>query len=196
MATPNGLPSDDSTQEGLGRSIDGTQQFNDGDSLEPSHIGLQSQNPPGWLTRETDKAHAPVGPGEMTKLEAHKDDNSTSSSSSIAEEGRMGNPGRQSPTNSLKVKSSVSIVRDDIEIPQEVELRKSLEKTSTAPQIADPNLVTWAADDPDNPKTWSARLKWTCVAIVSIFTFISPVSSSMTARMCDLLLPLFCHTRM
>lgn len=44
------------------------------------------------------------------------------------------------------------------------------------------NLVTWdGPDDPDNPKNWTNKKKWAATITVSLFTFISPVSSSMIA---------------
>ncbi|OAA64230.1 major facilitator superfamily transporter multidrug resistance [Niveomyces insectorum RCEF 264] len=46
----------------------------------------------------------------------------------------------------------------------------------------DPNLVKWdGPDDPENPKNWIFSRKWAAVFIVSLFTLISPVSSSMIA---------------
>ncbi|PGH02305.1 hypothetical protein GX51_04746 [Blastomyces parvus] len=46
----------------------------------------------------------------------------------------------------------------------------------------DPNLVTWSGpEDPENPLNWSHSAKWASVLIVSSFTFISPVSSTMVA---------------
>lgn len=46
----------------------------------------------------------------------------------------------------------------------------------------DINLVTWdGPDDPENPKNWTKRRKWMATITVSLFTFISPVSSSMIA---------------
>ncbi|KAI5777567.1 MFS multidrug transporter [Geopyxis carbonaria] len=45
----------------------------------------------------------------------------------------------------------------------------------------DPNIVSFAPDDPENPKNWSFRTRWGATVIVSAFTFISPVSSSMIA---------------
>ncbi|EEH10067.1 polyamine transporter 1 [Histoplasma capsulatum G186AR] len=46
----------------------------------------------------------------------------------------------------------------------------------------DPNLVTWSGpEDPENPLNWSRPAKWAAVLIVSSFTFISPVSSTMVA---------------
>lgn len=46
----------------------------------------------------------------------------------------------------------------------------------------DINLVTWdGPGDPDNPKNWPRKKKWMATITVSLFTFISPVSSSMIA---------------
>ncbi|KAF8066548.1 MFS polyamine transporter [Lyophyllum atratum] len=43
-------------------------------------------------------------------------------------------------------------------------------------------LVDWdGPKDPANPKNWSYRRKWAATLVVSSFTFISPVSSSMVA---------------
>ena len=42
--------------------------------------------------------------------------------------------------------------------------------------------VTWSGpDDPENPKNWSIGRKWAAAFVVSSFTFISPVSSSIIA---------------
>ncbi|KAH8657884.1 putative MFS multidrug transporter [Xylariales sp. PMI_506] len=46
----------------------------------------------------------------------------------------------------------------------------------------DPNLVTWnGPNDPENPKNWPDKTKCKFTIGVSLFTFISPVSSSMVA---------------
>ena len=46
----------------------------------------------------------------------------------------------------------------------------------------DVNLVTWdGPQDPLNPKNWNRQKKWAATITVSLFTFISPVSSSMIA---------------
>ncbi|TFK47476.1 MFS general substrate transporter [Heliocybe sulcata] len=43
-------------------------------------------------------------------------------------------------------------------------------------------VVDWEGpDDPQNPRNWTYRRKWGATLIVSAFTFISPVSSSMIA---------------
>ncbi|RYP82075.1 hypothetical protein DL770_005697 [Monosporascus sp. CRB-9-2] len=47
---------------------------------------------------------------------------------------------------------------------------------------ADPNLVTWdGPDDVENPKNWAFAVRWRLTIIASAFSFISPVSTSMTA---------------
>ncbi|KAF8836360.1 MFS polyamine transporter [Paxillus ammoniavirescens] len=52
-----------------------------------------------------------------------------------------------------------------------------VEKTDT-----DILIVDWdGPDDPQNPRNWSFKRKWAATAVVSGFTFITPVSSSMIA---------------
>lgn len=47
---------------------------------------------------------------------------------------------------------------------------------------SDSSLVTWSGpDDADHPKNWSKYQKWTNTWAVSLFVFISPVSSAMIA---------------
>jgi hypothetical protein len=49
-------------------------------------------------------------------------------------------------------------------------------------QAGDPNLITWSGpDDPENPRNWPNSMKWRNTWTVSLFVFISPVSSSMIA---------------
>ena len=48
--------------------------------------------------------------------------------------------------------------------------------------MTDTIQVSWdGPDDPENPKNWSFKRKWAATIVVSSFTFISPVSSSMVA---------------
>lgn len=74
-------------------------------------------------------------------------------------------------------------VRDGIKDMRDVEDQApKLERRATSKSIKDPNLVTWdGPDDPENPKNWSKKRKWLATIVVSSFTFISPVSSSMVA---------------
>jgi Major Facilitator Superfamily len=69
----------------------------------------------------------------------------------------------------------------DIDTERDVEDQSEVEKTASE-NINDPNLVTWdSPTDPENPRNWSFKRKWAAVFVVSSFTFISPVSSSMVA---------------
>lgn len=70
-----------------------------------------------------------------------------------------------------------------VDIERDVEAgRPPLEKRPTTRSIKDPDLVTWdGPDDTANPKNWTSRQKWAATLVVSSFTFISPVSSSMVA---------------
>ena len=55
-------------------------------------------------------------------------------------------------------------------------------KSSKSLKQQDPNIVTWdGPDDPQNPKNWPMKRRWAATLIVSIFTLLSPVSSSMVA---------------
>ncbi|KAB8356686.1 hypothetical protein FH972_024262 [Carpinus fangiana] len=64
----------------------------------------------------------------------------------------------------------------------EKDLERGLQQEPSRKSEKDPNLVTWdGPDDPENPKNWPMRRKWIATFVVSSFTFISPVSSSMVA---------------
>lgn len=53
---------------------------------------------------------------------------------------------------------------------------------ATAEGLRDPFLVVWdGPNDPENPKNWKFSRKWAAVGIISAFTFMTPVSSSMIA---------------
>lgn len=127
----------------------------------------------------------PIMEKEVDKPESFRDDDSINSS--ISEERRVGRPSRSgwgdTGPQRLKVTRSVSDVRDGIESRRELELGSlsALEKQPTPRNLADEDLVTWDLDDPDNPKTWALPRKWAAVVTVSLFTLISPVSSTMTA---------------
>jgi multidrug resistance protein len=63
--------------------------------------------------------------------------------------------------------------------PAHLPSRKSLKRAHSS---LDPNLVTWdGKDDPRNPLNWSKKNKWVATVLVSSFTFISPVASTMVA---------------
>lgn len=105
----------------------------------------------------------------------------TSSATSSREEDRQ-----QSlcPVSHTVSRASESEVRDGFQNQRDPELGPELvEKIdTTAPNPNDPNLVTWTGpDDPQNPKNWKFSKKWAAVFTVSLFTLISPISSSLVA---------------
>ncbi|KAH9995358.1 major facilitator superfamily transporter [Xylariaceae sp. FL0662B] len=88
------------------------------------------------------------------------------------------------PTSRVLART-VSEVRDGIVSRRDLELGASpvQEEPITMADIPiDHTLVTWSGpDDPTNPKNWPFSRKWVAVFIVSTFTLIAPVSSSMVA---------------
>ncbi|KAJ5594644.1 uncharacterized protein N7459_000852 [Penicillium hispanicum] len=83
-----------------------------------------------------------------------------------------------------EVRNGIVTERDtDLEKgPQPGSELEKLKSTRSNRSRQDPKLVTWTGpDDPDNPKNWANSKKWAATITVSLFTFISPVSSSMVA---------------
>ncbi|CAP81116.1 hypothetical protein NUH16_008968 [Penicillium rubens] len=86
---------------------------------------------------------------------------------------------------------AIQEVRNGIVNERDLDLEKAdtaepeLEKSRTTKSNRsrhDPKLVKWEGpEDPENPKNWSNKKKWAATITVSLFTFISPVSSSMVA---------------
>lgn len=65
---------------------------------------------------------------------------------------------------------------DDVVIPDE---EKGVPEDGENFVDIDPELVTWESeDDPENPRNWSRSEKWVIVSIVSLYTFVSPLASS------------------
>jgi MFS family permease len=74
-------------------------------------------------------------------------------------------------------------IENDRDFQSDGEKDGDLARTRTGRSLKrDPTVVDWDnADDPLNPKNWSMKRKWAATFVVSAFTFISPVSSSMVA---------------
>lgn len=81
----------------------------------------------------------------------------TSSSSSL-EDGEV----RAAPSRRT-LSRTVSNVYHDIQSLHDVEIGAEIEKDPPDPR--DPNLVCWAPNDPDNPKTWAFKKKWAAVLV-------------------------------
>ncbi|KFG82726.1 putative MFS transporter [Metarhizium anisopliae] len=52
---------------------------------------------------------------------------------------------------------------------------------SDTPKNLDPNLIAWTPSDPEHPRNWPRPTKWKTTLTVSLFVFISPISSAMIA---------------
>ncbi|KAH0598065.1 hypothetical protein MHUMG1_04437 [Metarhizium humberi] len=52
---------------------------------------------------------------------------------------------------------------------------------SDTPKNVDPNLIAWTPSDPEHPRNWPRPTKWKTTLTVSLFVFISPISSAMIA---------------
>lgn len=92
------------------------------------------------------------------------------------EERELGHESTEDEDEVLEVRDGIPDVRDvEKDAPK-------LQKTKSSRSTKDPNLVSWdGPDDTANPKNWSMKRKWAATFVVSSFTFISPVSSSMVA---------------
>ncbi|KFA70193.1 hypothetical protein S40285_04418 [Stachybotrys chlorohalonatus IBT 40285] len=55
-----------------------------------------------------------------------------------------------------------------------------LGRTPSIP-VDDQNLVEWCEGDPGHPQNWKRSRKWIAIALVSAYTFMSPVASSILA---------------
>ncbi|GME60332.1 putative mfs multidrug transporter protein [Neofusicoccum parvum] len=89
---------------------------------------------------------------------------------------------------------SPSSEQEDVELSEQVMGNQDLEEgrdtsydalnpnKSDNEEEADPDIVGWEDEnDPMNPLNWSRGKKWAATLLVSCFTFISPVSSTMIA---------------
>ncbi|KAI1329581.1 major facilitator superfamily domain-containing protein [Xylariaceae sp. FL0255] len=136
-------------------------------------------------TRASSTHQSDNGKSDLEKQQSHQTDTDVDSDSTTSadEEGTGVQPSHPG-SRSLSRAVSETEVRDGIQNQRDPELGPPLEEkiTTTAPNPNDPDLVTWTGpDDPDNPKNWSYSRKWAAVFTVSLFTLISPVSSSLVA---------------
>ncbi|KAI0446783.1 major facilitator superfamily domain-containing protein [Xylaria telfairii] len=112
------------------------------------------------------------------------DSSSISTATSVASSQQIEQQGSRPGSRPLSRAVSESEIRDGFQNQRDPELGPELtEKVdTTAPNPDDPNLVTWTGpDDEENPKNWKFSKKWAAVFTVSLFTLISPISSSLVA---------------
>ncbi|KAH8889865.1 major facilitator superfamily transporter [Thozetella sp. PMI_491] len=136
--------------------------------LDPAGAGLEEK------VRQSAGSRASTLESDRSREELHeKERRGVDGSASDSEE-----PEPEPATRTV----SVPEVHDGIESRRDVEVGSPLEQAATERSDRDPNLVTWdGPDDPCNPKAWPFAKKWAAITIVSFFTLISPVSSTMIA---------------
>ncbi|KAI9745690.1 MAG: hypothetical protein M1818_001224 [Claussenomyces sp. TS43310] len=132
--------------------------------------------------RRTD--HPEEGTFMTTDQNEENEANESSDDTDLVEKDLEGAEDDGADLESIETQEAVEM-RADIPVIRDVEAGPRLEKrrsTRSARSARDPNLVAWQGpDDPENPKNWPFRRKWAATLIVSSFTFISPVASSMVA---------------
>ena len=108
------------------------------------------------------------------------DTTTTTASAANATQGEI-NSTQQSLAES-NTAQSLPIERSDLEKGKLASLITHDDEDGANTTPKDPNLVTWdGLDDPGFPKNWPDDLKWKTTWAVSMFVFISPVSSAMIA---------------
>ncbi|KAJ6443407.1 hypothetical protein O9K51_04586 [Purpureocillium lavendulum] len=100
-------------------------------------------------------------------------------------------PGQAAPfpekDDSAKTSTAVSKPEQEVQNEKDIEAGEPSSSTPVDTSVdgeanKDPNLVSWrGADDPENPKNWPKNIRWKNTWAVSLFVFISPVSSAMIA---------------
>ncbi|BCR95197.1 uncharacterized protein AKAW2_20137A [Aspergillus luchuensis] len=66
--------------------------------------------------------------------------------------------------------------------PTPISIPNSTKPSPPKDKDTSPNLITWnGPDDPESPQNWPRNLKWKNTWSISLFVFISPISSSMIA---------------
>ncbi|CAE6525143.1 unnamed protein product [Rhizoctonia solani] len=81
--------------------------------------------------------------------------------------------------NSSELKTPDNSAQDDAESHSAPPTLHDVEAPASKEK---PNFVDWdSPDDPQNPRNWTFRHRWAATAVVSLFTFMSPLASSMVA---------------
>jgi hypothetical protein len=67
-------------------------------------------------------------------------------------------------------------------VPEEIERVATLRRKSTAKSIKGDHIICWKGpEDPERPTNWPRGKKWSSTVLVSLFTFMAPMTSSMIA---------------
>ncbi|ORY00463.1 putative MFS multidrug transporter [Clohesyomyces aquaticus] len=125
--------------------------------------------------------HVEEGRRSLHKTETKRRRQDSSSSSEEDTESTFDDENEKADEEHVEQGTTVEEIRGGIPVEHDVEVGQiTLEKKKSSWSVRDPNLVTWdSPDDPANPKNWSMNRKWAATFIVSSFTLVSPISSSM-----------------
>jgi len=141
-------------------------------------------------TRSLHKTETERRDADPTKLDNHDHLNGAvdmekttgAEDSSISSAKERGEAAEPEGDNGYRVEKTYEEIRPGIPYQRDVEAPPVLKKTQSTRLMKDPNLVAWESDnDLGNPKNWSMKRKWAATFIVSAFTLVSPISSSMIA---------------
>ncbi|KAK8010629.1 hypothetical protein PG990_009594 [Apiospora arundinis] len=158
-----------------------------GDNTELAHLGNPETHTKSRTRDSVEKKRPAKDDGDGSTTYASV----SSSSLSIAAAPPDRVPTRSRSRSRAPLSRTVSEVRDGIESRRDLEINANGDddggpveekRSTTASNPDDPNLVTWQGpNDPANPKNWAFSKKWRAVFIVSCFTLMSPLSSSVVA---------------
>lgn len=160
------------------------------DSTSEEQVSRTESRPQGFTesikSRLRSASNTTVPPLDRVYSAKHLDDQSVYHSNHA-----INSDIEQSDSASSETAGPIEEVRGGIVNERDVDLEKGkqpeaeLEKSKSARSKGsrqDSKVVNWnGPDDPDNPKNWPNKKKWAATVTVSLFTFISPVSSSMVA---------------
>ncbi|KAH7390795.1 MFS multidrug transporter-like protein [Phaeosphaeria sp. MPI-PUGE-AT-0046c] len=126
--------------------------------------------------------HVDLDAASLHKTETERRDVERSSSDDEVDAKEDTAPEEENDDPAHRQEKTYEEIRGGIPCEHDVEAQPPLQKKKSSRSIKDPNLVTWDSDDdPKNPKNWSMKRKWAATIIVSCFTLVSPISSSMIA---------------
>ncbi|GLI74821.1 hypothetical protein PoHVEF18_003069 [Penicillium ochrochloron] len=125
---------------------------------------------------DLDRVHSARYPDDIAVYHSHEEDDHDMTDDSSLEAAKVDTI--QEVRGGIVNERDVDLERGQ-QPPSELEQTRTLKSTKSR---HGGKLVTWdGPDDPDNPKNWPTNKKWAATITVSLFTFISPVSSSMVA---------------
>ncbi|OKP08351.1 hypothetical protein PENSUB_5718 [Penicillium subrubescens] len=125
---------------------------------------------------DLDRVHSARYPDDNAVYHSHEDDDHDMTDDSSLEAAKV---------DTIQEVRGGIVNERDVDLERGQQPASELEQTRTLKSTKSRHggkLVTWdGPDDPDNPKNWPTNKKWAATITVSLFTFISPVSSSMVA---------------